>query len=52
MMRELIDACANGHDHDTSPVHWHGPHTSVDIDLGHYSRLRTVNPESSNSVLG
>ena len=52
MMAELIEACENGHDHDTDPVQFRLPHINRTIDVGFYSRRRTINPESSFSVLG
>jgi glycine/D-amino acid oxidase-like deaminating enzyme len=52
LMRTLIDACENGHDHDASPVQWRAPRTQQDVNLGHYSRRRELNPDSSYSVLG
>jgi sarcosine oxidase subunit beta len=52
LMTTLIDACESGHDHDAEPVVWTTPTTQLQVNLGHYSRLRAVNPESSNSVLG
>jgi sarcosine oxidase subunit beta len=52
LMRHLIDACESGHDHDSEPVMWTTPLTNLDVNLGHYSRLRTVNPDSSFSVMG
>jgi len=52
LMRRLIDACENGHDHDRDPVAWTTPVTDLNVDLGHYSRLRRVNPDSSFSVMG
>jgi sarcosine oxidase subunit beta len=52
LMRGLIDGCESGHDHDREPVVWTAPITGLDVNLGHYSRLREPNPASSNSVLG
>lgn len=52
MLRALIDACEAGHDHDADPVVWHAPRTGLDVDLGHYSRRREVNADSSFSVMG
>jgi glycine/D-amino acid oxidase-like deaminating enzyme len=51
LMRCLIDACENGHDHDRSPLTWTGPRTGLVVDLAHYSRLREPNPQSTNTVL-
>jgi len=52
MMSTLIDKCENGHDHDNDPIIVKGRYTGLDLDMGFYSRLRTVNTESSLSVLG
>ena len=52
MMAHLIAEVQAGHDHDADPVHFIGPYTGVDIDIGFYSRKRTINKESSFSVLG
>ena len=52
MMAELIEKVEAGHDHDTDPVPFHMARTDRTIDVGFYSRLRTINPESSFSVLG
>jgi len=52
MMRALIDACESGHDHDAEPVTWRAPRIELDIDLGHYSRRREINEDSSFSVMG
>jgi sarcosine oxidase subunit beta len=52
MMAALIETCEDGHDHDQDPVSIAGEHTGVTFDLGFYSRLREVNPDSSFSVLG
>lgn len=52
MMAELIEAVEGGHDHDAEPVRFHMSHIDRSIDVGFYSRLRTINPESSFSVLG
>jgi len=52
MMAELIDACEKGQDHDKDPVHITTRYKSYDLNVGFYSRLREVNPESSFSVNG
>ncbi|MGD9705461.1 MAG: NAD(P)/FAD-dependent oxidoreductase [Acidimicrobiia bacterium] len=51
LMAELIEACEAGHDHDADPITVTGPVTGNVIDLGHFSRRRTVH-RTSNSVLG
>lgn len=52
MMAHLIEKVQGGQDHDSDPVHFIGPYTGLDIDLGFYSRKRKINKESSFSVLG
>jgi sarcosine oxidase subunit beta len=52
LLLSLIKDGLAGGDHDTAPVHWTAPHTGLDVDLSHYSRLRRPNLDSSNSVLG
>lgn len=52
LMAELILACEGGHDHDREPLKVTGPHTGLRLDLGCFSRRRTVNRDSSFSVLG
>ena len=52
LMADLIDACEGGHDHDAEPVRVHAPCTGLSIDLGHYSRRRDTNRDSSFSVWG
>lgn len=51
LVAHLIDGVEGGQDHDRQPVTWRAPYTGHDIDLGHYSRLRTAH-DSSASVLG
>ena len=51
LMRSLIEACEEGHDHDSEPVVVTGPATGLSIDLGQFSRRRTVHT-TTNSVLG
>lgn len=52
LMTELIIACEEGRNHDCDPVQVQGRFTDVTIDMAFYSRLRTINRESSFSVLG
>ena len=52
MMAELITACEAGHDHDRDPVTITGRYTALTLDVGFYSRNRSVNRDSSFSVLG
>jgi sarcosine oxidase subunit beta len=51
LMTALITACEAGRDHDTNPVTWRAPHTQLDVDLSHYSRLRAPH-STSGSVMG
>lgn len=51
-MAELIDNVQHGHDHDRDPVMVNAEYSDAEIDLGHYSRLRPVDPASSFSVSG
>ena len=52
MMAALIEQVEAGRDHDAEPVQFHMAYTDRTIDVGFYSRRRTINPESSFSVLG
>jgi sarcosine oxidase subunit beta len=52
MMTALVTDWLAGGDHDRNPVGWTAPRTGAVIDLAHYSRQRSPNAESSNSVLG
>jgi len=52
LMSALIDHCEGGGDHDRSPLAWQTPRLGLDVNVGHYSRLRALNPQSSYSVLG
>ena len=49
-LARLIQACENGHDHDRDPLRLTMAHTGLDVDLGTYSRRRTVGPGAG--VLG
>ena len=51
-MAELISAVESGHDHDADPVQVKLVRTGQVADLGHYSRLRHINRDSSFSVMG
>jgi len=51
-MAELIAAVEQGADHDAAPVSVIGPHTGHEIDLGTFSRLRTVSADAPSTVLG
>jgi sarcosine oxidase subunit beta len=52
LMAALIDACENGHDHDTRPLEFKTVYTRQKLNIGFYSRLRRINPDSSFSVVG
>lgn len=52
MMAHLIEQVEAGHDHDADPVMFPLKHIGRTTNIGFYSRLRTINPESSFSVLG
>jgi sarcosine oxidase subunit beta len=52
MMATLIDYCEGGADHDKNPLQFRLSYTDASIDVGFYSRLREINPESSFSVIG
>ncbi len=51
-MAELILAVEDGLDHDAEPLLVQGRHTGATIDMATFSRLRSVDPNSSNTVLG
>jgi sarcosine oxidase, subunit beta len=51
LMTELITQVQAGRDHDADPVVWRAPHTQLDVDLSHYSRLRQPHA-SSGTVMG
>jgi sarcosine oxidase subunit beta len=51
IMAGLITASESGQDHDHDPVTWHAPHTGLEVDLSHYSRLRSPHA-SSGTVMG
>jgi sarcosine oxidase subunit beta len=51
-LHAIIDACEHGRDHDTDPVVFHLPRTGHDVELSTFSRRRTVNQDSSFTVMG
>ncbi|MGI9624170.1 MAG: NAD(P)/FAD-dependent oxidoreductase, partial [Acidimicrobiales bacterium] len=51
-MAELIEAIDGGLDHDREPLTVKGRYTGLEMDLGFYSRNRSINPDSSMSVNG
>ena len=52
LMSELIQAVEDGQDHDKTPVQFDMKYTKRACDIGFYSRLRRINPNSSFSVIG
>jgi sarcosine oxidase subunit beta len=52
VMAELITQVEAGHDHDNEPVQLPLPYTRHICNIGFFSRLRELNPESSYSVIG
>ena len=51
-MAELITAVESGHDHDADPLTVTGRYTGLSIDLATFSRRRTVDTDSSMTVMG
>lgn len=52
MMATLINAVANGRNHDADPVAYKCEHTENIVNLGAFSRMRQVNQNSSGTVFG
>jgi sarcosine oxidase subunit beta len=52
MMAYLIEKVEAGHDHDKDPVQFPMKYTRRTCDVGFFSRLREINPDSSFSVIG
>jgi len=52
LMAELIEACQAGQDHDQDPVKFTMRFLKRECNIGFYSRLREINPDSSFSVIG
>ena len=52
MMSELIEACEKGLDHDRAPYPFRLKHIGRTFNVGYYSRLREINPDSSFTVIG
>ena len=52
LMAELITRVEDGHPHDEDPVRLPARYTGFELDAGFYSRLRTINRNSSFSVRG
>jgi len=52
MMADLIAYCEKGKDHDKDPLQFEMRYTGIPINVGFFSRLREINPDSSFSVNG
>ncbi|WP_022665560.1 NAD(P)/FAD-dependent oxidoreductase [Desulfospira joergensenii] len=52
LMAELIEGCEGGQDHDKDPIKFKMHYTKRECDIGFFSRLREINPNSSFSVIG
>lgn len=52
MMAALIENVESGLDHDATPLAYRCEHTDHMINLGTFSRKRTINLSSTNTVLG
>ncbi|MGI9512576.1 MAG: NAD(P)/FAD-dependent oxidoreductase [Anderseniella sp.] len=52
MMAALVAYCEAGNDHDDEPLQFALPYIQRTINVGFYSRKRSINQESSFSVLG
>lgn len=52
LMASLIEAVSNGHDHDADPLVVPARYTGVDIDMAAFSRNRSLNADSTGTVLG
>ena len=52
MMKELVDYCEAGNDHDANPLDYRLPGMEYVLDMGFCSRRREINRESSFSVVG
>jgi sarcosine oxidase subunit beta len=52
LMAELIARVEDGQDHDKDPVQFDFTYTRRTCNIGFFSRLREVNPDSSNTVMG
>jgi sarcosine oxidase subunit beta len=52
LMAELIQRVEAGHPHDQDPVKFRMKYTQRLCNIGFFSRLRKINPDSSYSVIG
>ena len=51
-MAELVEYCEAGHDHDQNALQFRLEHINFVLNTAKVSRLRSINSESSFSVLG
>ncbi len=52
MMAYLVEKVEAGHDHDNDPIQYPLKYVAGHLNMGTYSRLRKINPDSSFSVIG
>ncbi len=52
MMVHLIEKVEAGHDHDRDPIQYPLKYLKRHLNMGFFSRLREINPDSSFSVIG
>ncbi len=52
MLAHLIERVEAGHDHDQEPIHYPFRYVKRNLNIGFFSRLREINPDSSFSVIG
>lgn len=52
LMGELITAVTNGHDHDNDPLIVTARYTGILINMGSFSRNRSINQASTGTVMG
>lgn len=52
LIAQLIEYCEAGNNHDHNPLQFHLENINYDLSTRTMSRLRSINPESSFSVLG
>jgi sarcosine oxidase subunit beta len=52
MMALLIQKVEAGHDHDKDPIQYPLKYIDRSLNIGFFSRLREINPDSSFSVIG
>ena len=52
IMAFLIEQIEGGHNHDKDPLQYPLKYVQRNLNLGTFSRLREINPDSSFSVIG